>query len=555
MPKINQTISKRPSNVYEADDIQMSDALEYLMSDIDPMNDSSIYPASPHMQSTISSQITNTTSPHLPMEKVVDMSQLKALIMKVRQGEISALSLFHEPLRLVWADEFIDFNDPHLGTKWKFSHYWDYICVEGKSFKPLGSNQNDIFQTVRFTLSNWSQPYGNSRYCHTELSKGQQYTIYCGSSQRLQWYFVLVDSTISSPTSKSLQLPSHRLFEFVSLLVHVFENSPALFKYGVNKVTFATKVKHHWDIEQTHWLLLQEGIFNKWKSFFQKNQCWHYWKNMTISMHMFDFGGNNTILLGSNRNVVADVKHISSSLNNLINVENIDRLSFALATEAELTIKSEHDANVINLALLMDTAKLREIYMDESRSNRLRIFPTAFSPAVCNFQSTGVPSIYTKILLEQFREGEHHESLLENELLSIRSFQGYSTIKQQLCPTQRGFGFGHSIYTGSFCVPEGQVNNRVRRKYGQLIIESQDHRPLKQIETAVNVAQQTGMLGYRFEPVVTIKWSELNQPNQTTSYLAEYIILPLLYIWETNGVEICESMLRGYSPDVYPLIT
>ena len=56
-------------------------------------------------------------------------------------------------------------------------------------------------------------------------------------------------------------------------------------------------------------------------------------------MHMFDFGANNTVLLGSNRNVVTDVKHISSSLSNLINVENIDRLSFALATEAKLTIK------------------------------------------------------------------------------------------------------------------------------------------------------------------------------------------------------------------------
>ena len=102
-------------------------------------------------------------------------------------------------------------------------------------------------------------------------------------------------------------------------------------------------------------------------------------------------------------------------------------------------------------------------------------------------------------------------------------------------------------------MPEGQVNNRVKRKYDQLISESHDHRPLKQIERAVAVARQTGMLGYRFEPVVTIKWSELNQCNQTTSYLAEYINLPLLHIWETNGVEICQSILRGYRSDVFPL--
>jgi len=64
--------------------------------------------------------------------------------------------------------------------------------------------------------------------------------------------------------------------------------------------------------------------------------------------------------------------------------------------------------------------------------------------------------MYTEIMLAQFRESQHHEALLKNHILSIQSFQGYSTIKQQLRPTQRGFGFGHSIYTGSFCVPDGE---------------------------------------------------------------------------------------------------
>ena len=84
-----------------------------------------------------------------------------------------------------------------------------------------------------------------------------------------------------------------------------------------------------------------KGAFSTIGNHFSKriNAGITYWRNITISMHMFDFGANNTVLLGSNRNVVTDVKHISSSLSNLVNVENIDRLSFTLATEAKLTIK------------------------------------------------------------------------------------------------------------------------------------------------------------------------------------------------------------------------
>ena len=93
----------------------MSDALEFLMSDIDPMNGNSRYLTSLQKKST------DVTSIYLPKEKVVDMSQLNELVMKVKRGEISALSLYHEPLHLLWADEFIDFNNPNIETNWTLS--------------------------------------------------------------------------------------------------------------------------------------------------------------------------------------------------------------------------------------------------------------------------------------------------------------------------------------------------------------------------------------------------------------------------------------------------
>ena len=145
---MNISISGRSSNIYGDYDVHMSDALEFLMSDIDPMNGNSRYLTSLQKKST------DVTSIHLPKEKVVNMSQLNELVMKVKRGEISALCLYHEPLHLLWADKFIDFNNPNIETNWTFSYYWDYICVEGKSFKPLDTNQNDIFQTVQFSLSN-----------------------------------------------------------------------------------------------------------------------------------------------------------------------------------------------------------------------------------------------------------------------------------------------------------------------------------------------------------------------------------------------------------------
>ena len=122
----------------------MSDALEFLMSDIDPMNGNSRYLTSLQKKST------DVTSIYLPKEKVVDMSQLNELVMKVKQGEISALSLYHEPLHLLWADEFIDFNNPNIETNWTLGLH---LC-RGKIFQTINTNQNDIFQTVQFSFSN-----------------------------------------------------------------------------------------------------------------------------------------------------------------------------------------------------------------------------------------------------------------------------------------------------------------------------------------------------------------------------------------------------------------
>src|SRR5271169_3977397 len=113
----------------------------------------------------------------------------------------------------------------------------------------------------------------------------------------MQWYLVLVDIASETSNGKLVRLSSHRFVEFVSLVLHVFETTPALFKYGVNKLAFSSNFKRQWDIEQGHWLLLQEEIFKQWETFFIKARCWHYWRNMQVSMHMFDYGGNNTIVL------------------------------------------------------------------------------------------------------------------------------------------------------------------------------------------------------------------------------------------------------------------
>src|SRR5438046_9017800 len=103
----------------------------------------------------------------------------------------------------------------------------------------------------------------------------------------------MFNESIKNPTDRPIPLQANRFVELVSLMLHVFVTVPELYKYGINTVSFGDRFKNSWDLESRHWILFQKEIFKRWKRFFIRSKCWAYWKNISIAVHMFDYGGNN----------------------------------------------------------------------------------------------------------------------------------------------------------------------------------------------------------------------------------------------------------------------
>src|SRR5262249_35008794 len=152
---------------------------------------------------------------------------------------------------------------------------------------------------------------------------------------------------------------------------------PELYKYGINTVTFSHGSKNSWDLECRHWILLQEEIFKRWRTFFRRSKCWTYWKNISVAVHMFDFGGNNTITLSSNKDDEYDVEYIQTSLERLTKLENIERVTFALATEVQGAL-DHTDGTKHGLSLVGDVQKIRDQYFEGNGLRDLYIYPIGF---------------------------------------------------------------------------------------------------------------------------------------------------------------------------------
>ena len=405
----------------------------------------------------------------------------------------------------------------------------------------------DIFETVHFGLSQWAYPYGNQRYFKQSKEKGQCHTIYCGSTQRFQWYIVMFDQSVKHPTNRPIALRANRFVEFISLVLHVFETVPALYKYGINTVTFGNGSKNSWDLECRHWILLQEEIFKRWKTFFTRSKCWTYWKDISVAIHMFDFGGNNTIVLSSDGDAIYDTGYVQASLERITEMANIERITFALATEVRVRFEGPGETNR-RLALVGDSEMIREQYT--TGKNNLRIFPIGFASSICNFQSDQSPKCYKEAVFERLRNQIRDHTLLEDEIISFESFQGYSTLKQQIRPSEMNFKLGHSIYTGVYCIPNLSGGLRFHKKWEQLTSEANHHLPLQQIIQAVNITQQNEMSGYRFEPVISIDLTRLDKKIPMTAFLVKDIILPVLCLWDIEGQSMCHQLLRCYDYEV-----
>jgi len=263
-------------------------------------------------------------------------------------------------------------------------------------------------------------------------------------------------------------------------------------------------------------------------------------------MHVFNnYGNNSHIALSDDLNETADIQYIAESLNDLFEPKNVETFSIALATEC----KAYYDDEC--LALLVNTSQVINEFESKNRRQNLRVFPIAFSPRVCSFQSQTLPFTYAQAAQHIIDSVLLQNSSMSTDDISFRSFQAYSTLRQHIKPDPQGFQLEHSLYTGVHGVFPAHVSSQKRKIYLNLQEQIKDHQPFKQFEQGIHTAINTDQILTRFEPVFTLNLSKIQSENCNSLFLAKEIILGLINVWEHHGATLIPHFLVGFKYQVF----
>src|SRR5205814_3574800 len=393
-----------------------------------------------------------------------------------------------------WAESHLDWNNLE-DAEWKVNHFWDYISLNGQSFLPLSVKSTRIFETFHFSLANWSRPYNNNRYFVSAYPDRTPYTIQIGSSGRLYWY--LICNTLNSNANSTIPvaLESSNFMQLLSLFIHIFETSSVLSKYGINceNLNMRTLRQTYKDMTMSDWTIFQSELFNNWQSYFTEHGLWTFWQHVIPTIHLLEYGGNLSIELSENS---SDISLLTDSLSSIFDAENLYSISFAIASEVSVEFVNEI-GEWEHLALLASANAVSKQYHQPKKHST--IYPVAFSSDACCWQSS-VPPIF-------YRTFEHElqsiYSDIEASIITCNSFQGYCTLDKQVRPTPADFPYGHSLYTGAYCIPESLIPKKFKEKYSKCITAASTHAPIQKFRRSIQVSEDTNNCNFRYEPVFT----------------------------------------------------
>jgi len=172
------------------------------------------------------------------------------------------------------------------------------------------------------------------------------------------------------------------------------------------------------------------------------------------------------------------IKTISESFGSICCLSNLKSLSFAIASE----VSAYDNENETAIALLGDARSIRDQYASSSKSD-YTIFPMAFSQSASNWQSIDVPRFY-RSFFEQLEADLNRDNNISSGLppIEFNSFQGYSTMKQQIRTSRNDLAFGHSIYTGAYCIEPSMLSKAELQKQRQLLNQTESHQPFNETE-------------------------------------------------------------------------
>jgi hypothetical protein len=257
-------------------------------------------------------------------------------------------------------------------------------------------------------------------------------------------------------------------------------------------------------------------------------------------------GGNKILQYDPEAGQSEIMDYLISSFGSLCKVDEIKSMSFALVSEVMV------EKNGIPIVLLGDSNLISKQYSGSYSSTKLAIYPLAFSSSASNWQSKGMPLFYQSFLQNIMDRMDQDNGIADECVLQARSFQGYSTIKQQIRPSKAEFPFGHSVHTGVHCMESSMLTKSGKDRHNKLGIQVENGKAFDEINGALDMIDYQSGANYRFEPVVTINIDALNPEHRTLEYISEMILVPMVEIWHKEGIKMSRTVLCGHSYEVSP---
>jgi hypothetical protein len=460
-----------------------------------------------------------------------------------------ALTLLNQVFKLDWASE----NPVDLFSKeleWRVEHFIDYLCLEGKPFTPIDQGCNKIFDVVMVDLKNWSKRYDNLRYYVGRYPHRVGRSVRLATTPSFDWYLIVYfpHQSQESLPSHPIPLTSAMFIHLFGFFIYIFEQAHELFAHGVNRanVTLNNYTQKRWKLSSTQWNTFQDRLFNDWEPYWSKYgpNCW---AEAIPVMHIMSHGGNNVLRYNADASTEDLVPYFVSSFENLWQMQDINSISFALASE--VSVESEDRGPI---AILADAAQISKQYPQPPRTSSLEIYPMAFSSSASNWQSVTMPEFYRQCIYDVAAQLDLENQPTDGSVLQPRSFQGYSTIKQQIRPSKADFPFGHSVHTGAYCVEPSMLSKSGKARHEKLKFQADCGKAFDEISGAVALIQTQSGANYRFEPVITIHVDRLNVGNKTLQYLSEKVLCPMVQVWHRQGIHMSRQVLKGHSYEVSP---
>jgi hypothetical protein len=484
--------------------------------------------------------------------KIYSLKRFGEKIEEMEQGVTSALEVLNTSFALDWAHESIDLSTPEIHLTTTF--FWDYIAFQGLPFLALSSYYHSPFESFSLILNKWYQPYGNDRYgLSYQHPDHQQYTMFIGYHNRMQWYIILCLPQSGFPMPLPKKLPTHRATEIIQYIIHIFSIHPILSNKGINQQNFLSKKNRTWSITMSEWAIFQHEFCDMWESWFKSLGSWeHYWKWVSPRFHCYEFGGNADLNVSQDSSSDIITQCISESLKGLFFEEsNLDEISFALATEVHAIRMTT--TGVEHLSLLGDSRKFKNQF-HSSTSAGLYLYPIAFSPRVSSMQSQKLPLVYRQYL-QPIINGilQENPSLSENDLQS-RSFQIYSTTRQTVLPSYSQCLIAHSIFTAAYGINSSEIPKNKLDHHRKQVEMASTFQPFSQFDEGIMGRISTDKMDARFEPVITIRWSSLQPNHRNIDYLSQHLITPMITIWKDFGQSITSNLCLGFRYQVSKFI-